>query len=48
MHQVSGTSMGLTDMMPEEVRRADTTRYHEYLRQVKLERKLKKKILEDP
>ena len=40
--------MGLTEMMPKAVRRADATRYQKYLRVVKLERELKRKILEDP
>ena len=40
--------MGLTDMTPEDVRRANTTRYQEYLRMVKLERKLIEKLLEGP
>ena len=40
--------MGLTDMKPEDVRRANITRFQEYLRMVKLERRLIKQILEDP
>ena len=39
--------MGLTDMTPEDVRRANTTRYQEYPRMVKLEKKLIKKLLEE-
>ena len=35
-------------MTPEDVRRANTTRFQEYCRMVKLERKLRKMLLEDP
>ena len=37
-----------TDEVPEGVRRANTTRYLEYLKMVKMERKLTRKILEGP
>ena len=40
--------MGVTDRMPNTVRRAEAIRCQEYLRVVELERKLKRKTLEDP